>query len=352
MTAALKNNLSFLDKNVDLNALADKLEKASAVKMKKNDKIEVPSKPAHNQNLGTLERPAFLMCAPFSHAIENPNNIWMVEAKEEEKKLDKRKALVQFLDLYNFIAGDGVVHLLPTPAQSGLQDQVFTANLAFVPEHIPGRETVIVANYTSEPRKGETAYGVKFFEGLGYKTLVSPYRFEGEAEIKHLHGNVYIGGYGERSDIKTYEWMEENFDMEIIKVEETDPHLYHLDCSVFPLSSEEVILATELFNEDEIKQIEKVAEIIDITPEIAYNGMCNSVRLHNIVLNSSYIHDLKAGTEEYNWEIAKNRKLEDICAARGYEPAFFNLSEYMKSGALLSCMIMHLNRHSYNFKLL
>ena len=29
----------------------------------------------------------------------------------------------------------------------------------------------------------------------------------------------------------------------------------------------------------------------------------------------------------------------------------FNLGEYLKGGALLSCMVMHLNRHSYNFQL-
>ena len=36
--------------------------------------------------------------------------------------------------------------------------------------------------------------------------------------------------------------------------------------------------------------------------------------------------------------------LEKICANEGMEPVIFNLSEYMKSGAMLSCMVMHLNR--------
>ena len=49
---------------------------------------------------------------------------------------------------------------------------------------------------------------------------------------------------------------------------------------------------------------------------------------------------------------AKNRKLEDIAVAMGFEVNFFNLSEYLKGGALLSCMIMHLNRNSYEFSLL
>ncbi len=36
----------------------------------------------------------------------------------------------------------------------------------------------------------------------------------------------------------------------------------------------------------------------------------------------------------------------------GMEPVLFNLSEYMKSGAMLSCMMMHLNRVDHNRTLL
>ena len=40
----------------------------------------------------------------------------------------------------------------------------------------------------------------------------------------------------------------------------------------------------------------------------------------------------------------KIKSLEKICSNEGMEPIIFNLSEYMKSGAMLSCMVMHLNR--------
>ena len=82
-----------------------------------------------------------------------------------------------------------------------------------------------------------------------------------------------------------------------------------------------------------------------------YAGICNSVRISNTILNASHITELTAGTEDYANEIAKNRRLEDIAADLGFELSFFNLSEYHKSGALLSCMLLHLNRHSYTFAL-
>lgn len=299
-----------------------------------------------------IERPSFLMCPPFAHDVGVANNIWMTEYEESERQINRSLSLIQFLDLYNFIAAEALVYLLPAPANSGLQDQVFVANLAFVPEHLETRETAIISRFTSPPRHGEADFGTTFFKAMGYRTIECPHRFEGEAEIKHLYDNVYIGGYGERTERKAYDWMASEFDMKIIPVEERHPHFYHLDCSIFPLSRDETLIATSLFSKDEIKALEKVTGIIDVPEEHAYHGICNSLRLHNIILNASHIHDLKPGHEHYADELSKNRQLEDICAERGLEPAFFNLSEYFKSGALLSCIVMHLNRHSFETRIL
>ncbi|MBS0276697.1 MAG: amidinotransferase, partial [Proteobacteria bacterium] len=226
----------------------------------------------------------------------------MTEYAEGTRRLDKSRSYAQFLDLYNFMAAQALVYLLPAPANCGLQDQVFVANLAFIPSHVEHRETAIISNFTSPPRKGEAQFGRSFFESMGYRVVQSPYRFEGEAELKHLHGNVYIGGYGERSDRAAYEWMSSEFGMKIIPVEERNAHLYHLDCSIFPLSNEETIVATSLFTPEEIREIEKVTGIIDVTEDQAYFGICNSVRVRNLVLNASHLHDLSPGHEHYAGE--------------------------------------------------
>ncbi|MCP3802035.1 arginine deiminase-related protein [Allokutzneria sp. A3M-2-11 16] len=298
-----------------------------------------------------LARPAFLMNAPFSYTAEVANNAWMEALADADRIPDHRKAMTQFFELYNYIAAEALVTVLPTPRPTGLQDLVFTANLGLVLDHYRDRNTVVISNYTSEPRKAETPVGVNFFRAMGYETYVAPSRFEGEAEIKHLYGNVYVGGYGQRSDREAYEWMERTFDMKVVKLAMTDPHLYHLDCSVFPVTAEKTLVCTEMYEEDEIAELEKHTEIIDVSAEDCYSGICNSVRLHNVLLNSSHIHDLKAGTEDYRMELAKNRKLEDIASGLAFEVSYFNLAEYHKAGALLSCMVMHLNRLSYAFQL-
>ena len=179
---------------------------------------------------------------------------------------------------------------------------------------------------------------------MGYNTHISPHKWEGEADIKYLKDNVYIGGYDIRSDIKTYHWMEENFDMNIIKVKMVDEYMYHLDCSIFPLNTRSTMVCTELYDKIELDRISRYTNIIDIDIDDSTYGIANSVRLGNMVLCASNISELKKSNEFYEGEKHKISSLEKICSDEGMEPVIFNLSEYMKSGAMLSCMVMHLNR--------
>jgi arginine dihydrolase len=312
--------------------------------------VEAESSPAP-QSPTRLERPAFLLAFPFCYSTGSPNNPWMTDLEPAQREPNLRRAMLQFLELHRFLASEALVYLLPTPRSCRLQDLVFTANLGVVLEHLADRDVVVISNFTSEPRRGETEVGCAFFRDMGYEVHVARAKFEGEAELKRLHDNVYVGGYGIRSERETYDWMEDAFEMEVIKVALRDPYLYHLDCSVFPLTDQNTLVCTELFEKDEVRRIEERTAIIDVSVDQAYAGICNSVRLSNTILNASHIHELKAGTQDYEHELGKNRRLEDIAAQLGFEVSYFNLSEYFKSGALLSCMVMHLNRHSYKFRL-
>lgn len=322
--------------------------KQQVVDIRTNGHVTKHERPA---NPTQLHQPAFLLCFPFSLSTDSPNNAWMDDIPPEERAPNHRKAMVQFNALYRYLASEGLVYLLPTPRGCTLQDLVYAANLAVVLEHVPSQDTVVVSNFTSEPRRGETEVGLPFFESLGYRSYVSSWKFEGEAELKHLHDNVYVGGYGTRSQDEAYDWMERTFDMKVVRLCETDPYLYHLDCTVFPVTRDDTMVCTEMYEADEIAELERYTNIIDVSADDCYSGICNSVRLSNTILNASHLHDLRRGTDEYKAEIAKNRKLEDIASELAFEVSYFDLSEYHKSGALLSCMVMHLNRYSYNFTL-
>ncbi|MCI0589142.1 MAG: arginine deiminase-related protein [Planctomycetes bacterium] len=302
-------------------------------------------------NPTTLDVPAYLLDFPFSYGADVVNNSWMEDLDEKKRRIDMRRATRQFLELYNFLSSEGVVYLLPSP-DNGLQDLVFTANLGVVLDHLPEKNTVVLSNFTVASRRGETEVGKRFFEAMGYRAIVAPDRFEGEAELKHLHDNVYLGGYGLRSSREVYDWMERTFDMRIVRLNQRDPYLYHLDTTIFPITRESTLVCTELFDRKEVAQIEKVTNILDVSADHCFSGITNCVRLYNTILNASHLHDLKAGSEEYREELSKNRRLEDLASEMGFEVTFVNLSEYLKAGAVLSCMVMHLNRASYDFRLL
>ena len=285
---------------------------------------------------------SYVMNFPFTLSTSDPNNIWMQELTDEELTVNRPKAYKQFMDLYQFMAGGSLVYLLPS--EGNFQDQVYVANLGIHLPHIKNENHIILSNFTSDPRKGEELVGEKFFNQMGYKTAISPYKWEGEADLKYLYGNKYIGGYGIRSNIKTYEWMEEQYNMDIIKVAMVDEYLYHLDCSIFPLNTEQTLICTELFDPEELSDIERHTEIIDINVDDALGGITNSVRYGNMILCASNISELKKSHEYYEGEKHKIATLEKICSDAGMEPVIFNLSEFMKSGAMLSCMVMHLNK--------
>ena len=297
-----------------------------------------------------LPIPAFVMNFPFTLDTAVPNNAWMQEMEEEALKINKGNAYRQFLDLYQFVAGNGLVCNLP--AKGNYQDLVYVANLGIYLPHIKDSNNIIMSNFTSEPRQGEEEVGKPFFELMDYKVHMCPFKWEGEADLKYLYDNVYIGGYGIRSDIKAYEWMEKEFDMKIIKLEMVDEYLYHLDCSIFPLTIDKTLVCTELFNEAELAELSQYTNIINVEIDDALNGLTNSVRLGNMILCASNISEITRADENYEAEKHKIESLEKICFNEGLEPVFFNLSEYMKSGAMLSCMMMHLNYVDYTKSLL
>lgn len=303
------------------------------------------------RNPTQLERPSFLLNFPFSFSTRFANNAWMDDLPPEQRRPDFKRASLQFLELYRCISAEALVYLLPSAPAAQLQDLVYTANLGVVLEHLPERDTVVISNFSSPPRRGETAVGTKFFEEMGYRVHLPPTKFEGEAELKHLYDGLYAGGYGIRSERETYDWMQERFDMRVIPLRLTDPYLYHLDCMVFPITREDTLVCTGLLEDPEIAALEKVTNIIEVSVDDCYSGICNSVRMPKTVLNASNLHDLKAGTEDYRYEVQKNRRLEDIASNLALEVCYINLGEFQKSGALLSCMVMHLNRHAYKFAL-
>ena len=296
-------------------------------------------------HIAHTDKPGFLLNVPFSLSTDVPNNSWMVDLSPDERTVNKNKAIEQFMSLYSFLARHAIVYLLPS--YPDLQDQTYVANLGIVLPHTE-EKTVVISNFRSEPRRGESAIGREFFKLMKFPIIDAPSYFEGEADLKHIRDNLYIGAHGIRTSKEALDWFSESFDMKVIPFLMQDEYLYHLDCCLFPITSECVAVCTEIAQKETVRELEKYVDIYDVSVDDAYSGFNNSVVLGNYVLCASDIDQLSQSDKNYQYEKSKNESLNSLCSSLGMEPVFFNLSEFCKSGALLSCLVMHLNRNNYS----
>ena len=116
--------------------------------------------------------------------------------------------------------------------------------------------------------------------------------------------------------------------MKVISLELTDDKLYHLDCVLFPLTNEKTIVTTSVLQKKDISSLEKETEILDIPKEYAYNGWTNAVRIGKTIFHASD---------------TSNKEIERFYGKHDFETRPIVLDEFDKSGADLSCLIMHFN---------
>jgi len=274
--------------------------------------------------------PIWTMCPPTYLSTDIANNIWMKELGKD-RVINKDLAMKQWFDLYTILSQNGLVYLLPP--KKGLQDQVYIANAG---AWLPHCKTMIYSNFQAEGRSGEELELQNFLDNkLINNARQNPYKFEGEPECKFIRDNLYCGGYGIRTEKKALDWIEREFDADIIKLKETNPYLYHLDTSIFPLDEDNVLVYTNNFTRSENRELEKNFNVIPVTEVDAYEGITNSIRAKEMILNAS--SNIRPET------FKKNEHLKEICNKFGLVPIFINLSEFEKSGALLSCCVLHLN---------
>lgn len=313
-------------------------------------------------DLFNVEAPSFMMVMPTHCNAEenNRNNIWCDKEhmNDEDSIIDGEAALGQWMDLYIFLANQGIVTLMPSPVNmEGLADHVYAANSG-----IMIGDTYVVSNFTSEPRTPETPVIEQFMKCTGAKVVVCPFKFEGEADMKYigkLNGkDTFLAGYGIRSTIEAYQWMEKELNINIIPIKMTDEALYHFDCMLFNLTASKdlakekanVMACIEVMSKSDVEKIRKYCHIVEVPKKLADYGITNCVRVGSYVLCGSDLYDLdpELDGDIYYTERDKTQFLEDVVGEFGLEPVFFNLSEFFKAGACLSCNICHLNRFSYD----
>lgn len=286
--------------------------------------------------------PSYLMCKPYTLSVKEKINVWMKDADQQEP-VDYDLLFAQWQGVYSYLASQSDVWQLPP--WGSFQDQIYVSNVAMVMPHLDNM--CVLANFKAVPRRGEEDVAEAFFRLMKFDICRPPVFWEGAAETKWLHDNVYIGGWGQRSDKRAYDWMEKHLDMDIIRVHMTDERLYHLDCSVFPLNGEKTIVCTSVYTPEEIKAIEAETEIVSVSKKCAYSAITNLVRVGTTLCAGSAIGSMSEKDKEYADEKKYIDTLTKIATDNGLGVSLFNISEACKSGAALSCMVLHMNIPSF-----
>lgn len=287
-----------------------------------------------------IDEPVFLLNAPFSLDTRVANNATMEALGEHGRMVDRQRALAQWRLLYRHLASRSLVYLLPSRA--GLQDQPCVANLAVAFDF--GEEPVVILSRFRAPgREHEAAFGLDFFADMGIATQSCPDYFEGEADLKRLGGRVYFGGFGSRSSRAAHHWLHDSHGLTIVALPLEDPHLFHLDCILHVVSSNRVLLATAACTSETVRQVEAYAEIVDVPLDLAYRGATNVVRVGGEILCDSCLDGLDRSDPLYAVEKRKQEFWQRLAPSLGVSPSFFDMSEFYKSGAMLSCLVLPLN---------
>ena len=268
----------------------------------------------------------FVMCPPQYLSTRVKNNVWMSGAP-----VDVPRAMRQYRRIKNVVTAFGV-EVLEIPPVKGLQDQTYVANIGIAIDPY-----IILANYKAPGREGEVEPARQFFEGLGYEVIIPPYHFEGEADLKPLNATTYFGGYDQFTDRRAHDWIAERCGIHIVPVHEISEQLYHLDCSIFVIDPQNVLLTKAGLDAPSRKTVELYANVIETPPDIASTGITNAVKIpeKKILLSGTFNPEMPDYRKAMEWMNATFDRF-------GWTVVPLDVDEEDKSGADLSCMFFSL----------
>jgi N-dimethylarginine dimethylaminohydrolase len=122
-----------------------------------------------------------------------------------------------------------------------------------------------------------------------------------------------------RTNQRAQFWLQDKFEIECLGIKMEDEYLYHTDCLLLPLSASRVLCATDAMRKQDVKAIEKIAEVIPVPKAYTYSGWTNSIVIDGILL--VYCNDPNVLSETVEMPVKE-----------------IGISEFSKSGADLSCM--------------
>ena len=262
---------------------------------------------------------SFLMCPPTYYTIAYEINPWM----HIRRPVNQRRAARQWEALHALLTKRLGVRVRRLPPVKGLPDLVFTANAGLV----AGR-TFIRSNFRYPQRQGEEPVVERYFRTRGFRiaTLPRQFNFEGEGDALAV-GDTLFYGFRFRSDADAHERLASLLRRRVLPLELADRRFYHLDTCFCPLGGDAVLWYPKAFDRYGRTVIEHyVKEPLAVSESDARKFACNAVVVgHTIILHRGISSSLR-------------RRL----AKRGFTVAETDLSEFLKAGGSVKCLVLRL----------
>ena len=196
-----------------------------------------------------------LMCSPEFFEVNYSGNEFM---KGNINNVDKVKAMSQWSDLKKLYEKIGYEVLLIEPVKD-LVDMVFTANQSLPFRDASDNKKVILSKMKNDQRKNEVKYFKDFYLKRDYVIIELPdeikyFEAMGDCVIDYKR-NILFGGFGFRTEEKTFDIIAKHTDFKIVKLKLINPVLYHLDTCFSILNSDTAVIQKSAFDDTGLNSV-------------------------------------------------------------------------------------------------
>ena len=261
-----------------------------------------------------------LMCPPTYFGVEYSINPWM----NIDNRVDKAKAQSQWEHVYELLTSLGVKIELIDPVP-WLPDMTFAGDCGLI-----GSNKVLASNFRHPEREKESDYFNRWLEEHGYQVFRLPegLYFEGLGDVS-LFENTILFAPSLRSSPQALTHIRRVFpELNIIGSLQLKVETFYHSTLAFALVGKDTLMYyREAFTDESVDFIESTfTERVAISERDAVEYFaCNNIPVGNKLL----MYDCSAELEQ---------KLSDW----GYEVIKCDMSEFLKSGASVRCLVTNL----------
>lgn len=258
-----------------------------------------------------------LMCRPTHFDVAYVINPWM----KKEKVVDRNKAQFQWNSLKQAIEqflGKTVQTVAP---QKDLPDMVFATDQGIVLNGI-----FVKSNFYYQQRRRETKIYAQWFAAQGYqiKTFPKGCFLEGGDVLPWREG--LLVGYGFRTQKQSLKLISQETGKRIVPLKLVSPWYYHLDTALLVLDEDTILWNPTAFSPASRQRLRSLGvDLIPVHEQDARKFVLNSLVSEKRIIVGKGIN----GTL-------------DILKKRGWEVLSVDVSEFLKSGGGIHCLVCQL----------